>query len=205
MIFFDELQTKIYFNFSIKHNKFNDETQFTSIYCSAKIWLVNVKIQRVQENLSLILTDKHISSIVNEGIRAFLNLFIYLFFFFTRRFHTHKKHKAHTSKQKQKKQHFYAHKEHLRGRKSLAWRFVLFVLFMLFMFIKTSKRKKIACLMFCAFYAHKKHLRGRKLLVWRLCFLCFLCAWKTSKRRKVACFAFCTLYAFYAFYAFCSL
>ena len=33
------------------------------------------------------------SSMVNEGIRAILNLF----FFFTRRFHTHKKHKTHTS------------------------------------------------------------------------------------------------------------
>ena len=49
------------------------------------------------------------------------------------------------------------------------------------MHIKTSKRKKIACLTFCAFfafyafYAHKKHIRGGKLLVCVLCFLCFLC------------------------------
>ena len=41
----------------------------------------------------------HVSSIVNEGIRVLLNLFI----FFTRRFHTHKKHKTHTSKQTKKK------------------------------------------------------------------------------------------------------
>ena len=73
-----------------------------------------------------------ISSIVNEGIRGLLNLFI----FFTRRFHTHKKHKTHTSEQKQEKQYFYARKKHLRGRKSLVWRFVHFMLFMLFMVIK---------------------------------------------------------------------
>ena len=48
------------------------------------------------------------SSIVNDGIRALLNLFIYIFF--TRRFYTHKKHKTHTGEQKQKRQHFYAHK-----------------------------------------------------------------------------------------------
>ena len=38
----------------------------------------------------------------------------------------------------------------------------------IFMCIKTSKRKKIACLAICAFYAfyaHKKHLRGGKSLV----------------------------------------
>ena len=33
---------------------------------------------------------------------------------------------------KQRRQHFYAHKKHLRRRKSLVWRFVLYVLFMLF-------------------------------------------------------------------------
>ena len=41
------------------------------------------------------------SSIVNEGIRAILNLFI--IFFFTRRFHTHKKHKKHKNLRKAKK------------------------------------------------------------------------------------------------------
>ena len=56
----------------------------------------------------------HTSSNVNEAIRAILNLF-----FFTRKFYTHKKHKTHISEQKQKRQHFYAHKKHLRGRKSL--------------------------------------------------------------------------------------
>ena len=48
-----------------------------------------------------------LSSIVNEGIRAILNLFN---FFSTRTFHTHKKYKAHTSEKNQKRQHFYAHK-----------------------------------------------------------------------------------------------
>ena len=46
------------------------------------------------------------SSTINEGIRALLNFFI---IFFTKRFHTHKKHKTHTSEQKQKKQHFFMH------------------------------------------------------------------------------------------------
>ena len=41
------------------------------------------------------LENEAVSSIVNDGIRVILNLFIYLFFFFTRRFHTHKKHKKH--------------------------------------------------------------------------------------------------------------
>ena len=65
-----------------------------------------------------------ISSIVNEGIRVMLNLFIYLFFFYKKISHAqkaqkvqkaqkaykHRKHKTHTSEQKQKRQHFYAHK-----------------------------------------------------------------------------------------------
>ena len=51
---------------------------------------------------------KNVSSNVNEVIRTILNLFN--FFFYTRRFHMHKKHKKHTSEQKQKRQHLYAHK-----------------------------------------------------------------------------------------------
>ena len=43
---------------------------------------------------------EEMSSNVNEGIRAILNLFI---FFFTRRFHTHKKHKRHKKYKKHKK------------------------------------------------------------------------------------------------------
>ena len=35
------------------------------------------------------------------------------------RFYTNKKHKTYTNEQKQKKQHFYAHKKHLRGTKFL--------------------------------------------------------------------------------------
>ena len=117
------------------------------------------------------------SSIVNESIRAILNLFI----FFLQEDFTHTNStKTHTSEQKQKKQHFYAHKKYLSWGKSLVrllaplW-FLCFLCFLvcetkkdsIFMRIKTSKRKKIACLTFCAFYAHKKHLRGRKSLVWR--------------------------------------
>ena len=64
----------------------------------------------------------------------------------------------------------------------------------IFMHIKTSKRKKIACLTFfafCAFYAfyafypHKKHLRGGKSLVYVLCFLCFLCVWNPLVKKKI--------------------
>ena len=57
-----------------------------------------------------------VSSIVNEGITAILNLFI---FFVREDFTRTKKHKKHTSEQKQKRQHFYANKKHLRRRKSL--------------------------------------------------------------------------------------
>ena len=69
-----------------------------------------------------------VSSNINEVIKTILNLFI----FFTRRFYTHKKHEKHANEQKQERQHFYAHKTHLRGRKLLVWRVVLFTLFMLF-------------------------------------------------------------------------
>ena len=102
----------------------------------------------------------HVSRIVNDGIRAFLNLFI--IFFFTRRFHTNKKHKTHTSEQKQKRQHFYAHKKRLRWGKSLVRLFVSLWAFCAFY-------------AFHAFYAHKKHLGGEKSLICVLCFLCFLC------------------------------
>ena len=59
----------------------------------------------------------HVSSIANEFIKAILELFI--FFFLREDFTRIKKHKKHTSEQKQKRQHFYAHKKYLRGRKSL--------------------------------------------------------------------------------------
>ena len=101
--------------------------------------------------------------------------------------------KTHISKQKQRRQHFYVLKKHLRGKKSLI-RLFAFLYFLcafctfyewnkkdsIFICIRTSKRKKIAyltCCAFCTFYAfyvYKKHLRGRKLLV---CILCFWCEW----------------------------
>ena len=109
----------------------------------------------------------HVSSIVNEGIRAILNLF---FFFCKRRFHKQKKCKTHASEQKQKRQHFFAHKKTSNMRKvacSLICVFMLFMCFLCFLCfivretkkdsiylrIKTSKRKIIACLKFCAFFA----------------------------------------------------
>ena len=50
----------------------------------------------------------------------------------------------------QRRQHFSAHKKHLRRRKSLVWRFVLFLLFMFFMRIK-NLWVKVACLCFVLF------------------------------------------------------
>ena len=47
-----------------------------------------------------------VSGNINEGIKAVS--------FFKRKDFTHKKHKTHTSEQKQKRQHFYAHKKHRR-------------------------------------------------------------------------------------------
>ena len=58
----------------------------------------------------------NVSSIVNEGIRALLNLFI---FYLQEDFTRTKCTKTHTGELKQKRQHFYAHKKHLRGGKSL--------------------------------------------------------------------------------------
>ena len=78
------------------------------------------------------------SSNVNEGIRAIWNLFIFLREDFTR---TKSIKRIQANKNKKDS---------------------------IFMRIKTSKRKKVVCLMFCtfcafcafyAFYAHKKHLR----------------------------------------------
>ena len=47
-----------------------------------------------------------VSGNINEGIKVVS--------FFKRKDFTHKKYKMHTSEQKQKRQHFYAHKKHLR-------------------------------------------------------------------------------------------
>ena len=81
--------------------------------------------------------------------------------------------------------------------------------------IKTSKRKKIACLTFCAlcafyafyffftrkFHTHKKQKihtpeqKQKNKIFMRI---------KTSKRKKIACLTFCALCAFYTFCAFCA-
>ena len=71
-------------------------------------------------------------------------------FFFTRRFHTHKKHKTHISEQKQKRQHFYPHKKHLREGKSLlrlfaSLRFLSFLCFLCFL-----------CFFLCVKFSRKK-------------------------------------------------
>ena len=66
----------------------------------------------------------------------------FFFFFFLKRFRANRKHKKQTSEQKQKRQHFYAHKKHLRGRKLLVCIFVLFVCFK--SFHKKIKKLEIA-------------------------------------------------------------
>ena len=64
--------------------------------------------------------------------------------------------------------------------------------------IKTSKRKKVACLTFCAFYvfgafytfyARIKRRSETRLfdVLYFLCFLCFLCVWKTSEWKLFIC------------------
>ena len=91
-------------------------------------------------------------------------------------FHTHRKHKNAHKRTKTKKAALNELKKHLRGKKSPI-RLFAFLCFLcafcaflcvnkkdsIFNRIKTSKRKKIACLMFCAFYAlyaHEKRLSG---------------------------------------------
>ena len=69
-------------------------------------------------------------------------------FLFTKRFHAHKKHKTNISKQKQKRQHFYAHKKHLRGKSRLFTylrfcAFCAFYTFCAFCALKIFSRKKI--------------------------------------------------------------
>ena len=123
------------------------------------------------------------SSNINEGIRAVLFL---LRKYFTRTKST----KTHISKQKQKKQHFYALKKNLRRKKSpiRLFAFLCFLCaFYAFLCVKQKRQhfyadknisEEVVCLAFCAFYAfymHKKHLRGGKPLVCVLYFLCFLC------------------------------
>ena len=104
--------------------------------------------------------------IVNEGIRGILNLS----FFLQEDFALTKSTKMHVREQKQKRQHFYAHKKHLKGGKSLIHLFAFlcflctFYAFCAFLCVKqkrqhfyvlkTSKKKKVVCLTFCAFCAY---------------------------------------------------
>ena len=69
------------------------------------------------------------------------------FCFFTKRFHTHKKHKTHKSKQKQKRQRFYVLEKHLRGRKSLIHLFPFCAFYVLFVRVKSFCKKKQTSLM----------------------------------------------------------
>ena len=95
----------------------------------------------------------HVSSTVNETIKTISNFFF--FFFFTRRFsHAQKEHKTHISEQKQKRQHFYVHKKHPRGGKSLVCLF--------------------ASLWFLCFLCS----------LCFLCFLCFFVCLKFSRKKK---------------------
>ena len=105
-------------------------------------WL---QVTQMIVNKSLIggLRVVHTSSNVNEAIKTISN-------FFMKKFPTHK---PHTSEQKQKRQHFYAHKKHLRGRTSLVRLFapLCFLCFLCFLglpnlFVKKIKRLKTALL-----------------------------------------------------------
>ena len=99
-------------------------------WAASKFWLVNlvsgfviyslgvVKIIKdgkdiISDGLSWVVIEflvcGEVSNIVDEGIRATLNLF---FFFFKKRFHTHKKHKKHKKNKKPKK-----HKKHKPSNK----------------------------------------------------------------------------------------
>ena len=115
------------------------------------------------------------SSNIIGGIKAVL----FIYFFLRKDFTRTKSTKTH-----KKWQHFYALKKHLSGIKSLirlfaflcfSYAFCAFLCFFMcktkqtaFLFAwKTSRRKKIACLRFCAFcafYAHKKHLSESRLV-----------------------------------------
>ena len=73
----------------------------------------------------------------------------------------------------------------------------------IFMRIKTSNKKKVACLMFCAFcdfcafyalYMHKKRLSESHLFAF--CAFCSFCAYKKCLRESRL-FAFCAFFAFF--------
>ena len=73
-------------------------------------------------------------------------------FLFTKMFHTHKKHKAHINKQKQR--HFYVHKKHLRGKNRLFaylraflcfLRFLCFLCFLCLQNLFVKKKQKKNC------------------------------------------------------------
>ena len=86
-----------------------------------------------------------VSSNINEGIKAVL-------FFKRKDFTRTKSTKTHISEQKQKRQHFYALKKHLRGRKSLIRLFAflcflcVFCAFCAFLCVKQRRQH---------FYTHK--------------------------------------------------
>ena len=120
----------------------------------------------------------------------------FLFFIFLQKDFTRTKSTiTHISKQRQKRQHFYALKTS-KEKKVACSPICVFVLFMLFcvknkedsifMRIKTSKRKKAACLTLCSFHA----------------FCAFYAFYGRIKRLgESRFFVFC---AFCAFYAFCA-
>ena len=72
------------------------------------------------------------SSYVNEVNRAISSLYIFfIYFFFTKRFHTHKKAKNAYKRTKTKKAAFYVLKKHLR-EKSLLFAYLRFCAFCAF-------------------------------------------------------------------------
>ena len=68
---------------------------------------------------------------------------------------------------------FYAHKKHLRRKKSLVWRYVLFMPFMLFMRVKTSEWKSLVCILCFLFVLFVLFVRVKNIWV-KVVYLHFL-------------------------------
>ena len=105
-------------------------------------------------SITYIILTSMFSSYVNEVNRAISSLYIFfIYFFFTKRFHTHKKAKNAYKRTKTKKAAFYVLKKHLR-EKSLLFAYLrfcafvlllgcVFVLSVLFVRAKYFSKKKI--------------------------------------------------------------
>ena len=136
----------------IVRNDANDETfhlvmwlKFT--YWRLKDYFLDYSIKQSKQNNNKLFAGKTFlaavfSSNVNEGIKAVL-------FFKRKDFTRTKSTKTHISKQKQKRQRFFAVQKHLRGRKLLSRLFVFLCFLCAFCAFLCVKQKRQY------FYAHK--------------------------------------------------